>query len=315
MTLCNDSHDENASLPIEVTESGMVTLSELFRHDTSIPLADISRSLIILKLQLLDNCNFTLGQPTNGFPLKKVTESGIVTLRNASHHEKALLPIEVTESGIMTLCNDSHDENASLPIEVTESGMVTLSELFRHDTSIPLADISRSLIILKLQLLDNCNFTLGQPTNGFSLNKVTESDIVTFCNDSQFQNASLPIEVTESGIMMLSNDLHHEKALLPITSVPDLILYFDIFKFDSHLSNRKPFLLYITPNSSRIPSSISLSETSVDKISLCLFSDVFDLIGLRVINNLKDTMSRLLLASAIEKAPNIRVNSELHISV
>ena len=84
----------------------------------------------------------------------------------------------------MTLCNDEQWEKAELPIEVTESGMVKLSELFRHDTSIPLADISRLLIILKLQLLDNCNFTLGQPMNGFSLIEATEFGIMMLCNDS-----------------------------------------------------------------------------------------------------------------------------------
>ena len=136
----------------------------------------------------------------------EVTEFGIIMLCNDLHPEQTLSPIEVTESGIVTLCNDEQREKALSPIEVTDSGIMTISELFRHDTSIPLADISRLLIILKLQLLDNCNFTLRQLMNGFPLNKVTESGIVTLCNDLHPEKALTPTEVTETGIVTLCND-------------------------------------------------------------------------------------------------------------
>lgn len=64
-----------------------------------------------------------------------------------------------------------------------------------------------------------------------------------------------------------------------------------------------------------MPSAISLSLQSVSIILVSLdFLRFVGGLGFLVINNLKDNMSRLLLARAIEKAPNRRANMELYIS-
>ena len=105
VTLVKPLQSENASLPIEVTELGII----VFLH----PLINMFVAVSIMALQFSRESYTEL--PLSTFMLVKPLQ-----LLNA------MWPIEVTELGMVTLVKPLQPQNASSPISLTELPMVTL---------------------------------------------------------------------------------------------------------------------------------------------------------------------------------------------